>query len=172
VRPEKKGDLILRWEKGEGPYPRDKIEVGTEIINKWKVITSYVGFDHAGNPGRDGRRKVLSRMDILPPGTICTETYLVIGSFKTKKEAANLIVYMKTRFFRFLVAQFMYSHHLTKSAYEFVPILDVSQEWTDEELANRYGLTKDEVAFIESKIRPYDNIEADDDAQPDNANDE
>lgn len=161
VRPEKCGDLILRWEKGEGPYPREKIDLGTEIIDKWKVITSYVGHDHAGNPGKDGRRKVLSRMDILPPGTICTETYLVVGSYKTKKEAANLVRYMKTRFFRFLVAQFMYSHHLTKSAYDFVPVLDMTEEWTDAKLAERYGLTGEEIAFIASKIRPYDSAESD-----------
>lgn len=160
VRPEKSGDLVLRWEKGEGPYPRKKIEVGAELIDKWKVITSYVGFDHAGNPGKDGRRKVLSRMDILPPGSICTETYLVVGAYRTKKEAANLVAYMRTRFFRFLVAQFMYSHHLTKAAYDFVPVLDMGTEWTDEKLAKRYQLTDEEVAFIESKIRPYDNGEA------------
>jgi len=153
IRPEKDGDLILRWEKGEGPYPREKIKIGTGIIDKWKVITSYVGFDHAGNPGKDGRRKVLSRMEILPPDTICTETYLVVGSFKSKKKASNLVAYMKTQFFRFLVSQFMYSHHLTKSAYGFVPLLDMSVEWTDESLAIRYGLNQDEVEFIASKIR-------------------
>lgn len=155
-RPENSGDLVLRWEKGEGPYPRSKVQVGTELIGKWKVITSYVGYDHAGNPGKDGRRRVLSKIDILPPETICTETYLVVGAYKTKKEAVNLVAYMKTRFFRFLVAQFMYSHHLTKSAYGFVPVLDVHEEWTDEKLAKRYGLTTNEVTFIESKIRPFD----------------
>jgi site-specific DNA-methyltransferase (adenine-specific) len=140
IRPEKAGDLVLRWEKGEGPYPSKKIQTGTEIINKWKVITSYVGYDHAGNPGKDGRRRVLSRVDILPPNTICTETYLVVGSYKTKKEASNLVAYMKTRFFRFLVAQFMYSHHITKSAYDFVSVLDMNEEWTDEKLAKRYAI--------------------------------
>lgn len=159
ARPEKSGDLILRWEKGEGPYPRKKIEVGIQLIDKWKVITSYVGHDHAGNPGKDGRRKVLSRIDILPPGTICTETYLVVGSYKTKKEAANLVSYMKTRFFRFLVAQFMYSHHLTKTAYHFVPVLGMATEWTDAKLADRYELTQEEVTFIASKIRPYGSAE-------------
>lgn len=159
VRPEQSGDLILRWEKGEGPYPRNRIEVGKEMIDKWKVVTSYVGYDHAGNPGKDGRRRVFSKIDILPPGTICTETYLVVGSYDTKKEAENLVTYMKTRFFRFLVAQFMYSHHLTKSAYEFVPILDMNEEWTDSRLATRYGLTVDELRFIESKIRPYDKLD-------------
>ena len=161
VRPEKSGDLILRWEKGEGPYPRNKVNVGTEIIDKWKVITSYVGYDHAGNPGKDGRRRVFSRIEILPPGTICTETYLIIGSYDTQQEAINLVTYMKTRFFRFLVAQFMYSHHLTKSTYDFVPILDMSQEWTDEKLIKRYRLTNKEVDFITSKIRAFDNNELD-----------
>ena len=160
ARPEKAGDLILRWEKGEGPYPRKKIDVGTELIDKWKVITSYVGYDHAGNPGKDGRRRVFSRIDILSPGTICTETYLVVGSYKAKKEATNLVAYMKTRFFRFLVAQFMYSHHLTKSAYDFVPVLDMIAEWTDAKLAKRYGLTEEEIAFIASKIRPYENSDS------------
>jgi site-specific DNA-methyltransferase (adenine-specific) len=155
-RPEQSGDLILRWEKGEGPYPRSKVQVGMELIDKWKVITSYVGYDHAGNPGRDGRRRVLSKIDILPPETICTETYLVVGAYDAKKDALNLVTYMKTRFFRFLMAQFMYSHHLTKSAYGFVPTLDVHEEWTDEKLAKRYGLTPEEVGFIESKIRPYE----------------
>lgn len=156
VRPDKSGDLTLRWEKGEGPYSRNKIDKGVDMFDKWKVITSYVGYDHAGNPGKDGRRRVFSKIDILPPGTICTETYLVIGAYKTKKEASNLMGYMKTRFFRFLVSQFMYSHHLTKSAYDFVPILKMDLIWTDEVLAERYKLSPEEVEYINSKIRPYE----------------
>ena len=99
---------------------------------------------------------MFSKIDILPPKTICTETYLVVGAFKKKSQAENLMQYMKTRLFRFLVAQFMYSHHITKDAYSFVPILDMESEWTDEKLYKRYGLTKDEIAFIESKIRPME----------------
>ena len=121
-----------------------------------KVITSYVGYDHAGSPGKDGRRRVFSKIDILPPKTICTETYLVVGAYKGRVQAENLVRYMKTRFFRFLVAQFMYSHHITKDSYSFAPILDMDFEWTDERLYKRYGLAKDEIAFIESKIRPME----------------
>jgi site-specific DNA-methyltransferase (adenine-specific) len=155
-RPKRKGDLILRWQKGEGPYPRDEITSGTEMIDRWKVITSYVGHDHAGNPGTDGRRRVLSKIDVIPPGTVCNETYLVVGHYASKKEAENLVAYMKTRFFRFLVSQFMYSHHITKEAYAFVPVLDVERHWADDDLIARYGLTSDEVVFIESKIRSFD----------------
>lgn len=163
ARPQKSGDLILRWQNGEGPYPRSEITVGADMIDKWKVITSYVGYDHAGNPGIDGRRRVFSKIDILPPDSICTETYLVIGAYDSQQEALNLVAYMKTRFFRFMVSQFMYSHHITKDSYAFVPILEMSTRWTDELLYKRYGLTAEEIAFIESKIRPMpadDNGEA------------
>lgn len=156
VRPQESGDILLRWQNGEGPYRRDEITVGRELIDKWKVITSYVGYDHAGNPGKDGKRRVFSKIDILPPGTICTETYLVVGSFDTKQEAKNLVAYMKTLFFRFLVAQCMYSHHITKEAYRLVPIQDFSQSWTDEKLYAKYGITDEEIKFIESMVRPME----------------
>ena len=156
ARPMKRGDITLRWQRGEGPYKRKDILVGGGMIDLWKVITSYVGYDHAGSPGKDGRRRIFSKIDIMPPKTICTETYLVIGAYKKQSNAINLINYMKTRFFRFLVAQFMYSHHITKEAYSFVPLLDMSTEWTDAQLYKRYGLSKEEIAFIESKIRPME----------------
>lgn len=156
VRPQKRGDITLRWQNGEGPYSRKDISAGVDMIDEWKVITSYVGYDHAGNPGSDGKRRVFSKIDILPPGTICTETYLVVGSYKKKSYATNLVAYMKTKFFRFLVSQFMFSHHITKDAYSFVPLLDMSVKWTDGELNRYFGLTKDEAKFIESKIRPME----------------
>lgn len=156
VRPQKTGDIILRWQNGEGPYNRSEIIVGVEMIDKWKVITSYVGYDHAGNPGKDGKRKVFNKIDILPPGTICNETYLVINYFDTEQEAKNMVGYMKTMFFRFLVSQLMFSHHITKNAYQFVPVQDCKQEWTDEKLNKKYGLSPEEIAFIESSIRVYE----------------
>ncbi len=156
VRPQESGDILLRWQNGEGPYRRDEITVGQELIDKWKVITSYVGYDHAGNPGKDGKRRVFSKIDILPPGTICTETYLVVGSFDTEQEAKKLVAYMKTLFFRFLVAQCMYSHHITKEAYRLVPIQDFSLSWTDEKLYAKYGITDEEIKFIESMVRPME----------------
>lgn len=156
VRPQECGDIVLRWQNGEGPYNSNEITTGREMINQWKVITSYVGYDHAGSPGKDGKRKVFSKIDILPPKTICTETYLVVGSFNSEAEAKHLVAYMKTLFFRFLVSQFMYSHHITRDSYRLVPIQDFAQEWTDEKLYAKYGLTEEEIAFIESMIRPME----------------
>jgi len=63
---------------------------------------------------------------------------------------------MKTRFFRFLMSLFMYSHGITRDTFAFIPILDMTKLWTDEKLYKRYGLTKDDIAFIELKIRPME----------------
>lgn len=153
VKPQKTGDIVLHWQKGEGPYRRKDITAGVEMIDKWKVIASRSGHEHAGNPGTDGSRRVLAKTAILPPGTVCTETYLVIGNYPTESQAQNLLAYMKTRFFRFFMSLFMYSHGITKDTFAFIPILDMTVRWTDSELHRRYGLTKEEIAFIESKIR-------------------
>ena len=156
VRPQKEGDITLRWQNGEGPYNSAEITTGRDMIDRWKVITSYVGYDHAGNPGKDGKRRVFSKIDILPPQTICNETYLVVGTFDSELEAKNLVTYMKTYLFRFLVSQFMYSHHITKDSYRLVPIQDFSEHWTDEKLYKKYNLTQQEIDFIESMIRPME----------------
>ena len=153
VKPQKTGDIVLHWQKGEGPYKRKDITVGVDMIDKWKVISSRSGHEHAGDPGKDGQRRVLAKIAVLPPGTICTETYLVIGAYAEETQARHLVAYMHTRFFRFLLSVFMYSHSITKDTYAFVPQLSMKTTWTDEKLYKRYGLTKDEVAFIESKVR-------------------
>lgn len=156
ARPQKTGDLVLRWQNGEGPYKRKDITVGVEMIDKWKVITSKVSYDHAGQPDKEGKRRVLSIVDLLKPGEICTETYIVVGSFENKFEAERLYRYLHTRFVRFLISLMSFSQDITKERFFFVPMPDMSKEWTDDKLYKRYGLTKDEIAFIESKIRPME----------------
>jgi site-specific DNA-methyltransferase (adenine-specific) len=79
-----------------------------------------------------------------------------IGPFKNKKQAENAKTYITTRLFRFLVLLHKPTQDATKAVYTFVPILDFSQTWTDELLYARYKLTKDEISFIESMIRPMD----------------
>lgn len=156
ARPESKGDLLLRWHGGTGPYDRKKVTIGKEIIDQWKVITSKVSYDHAGSSDKNGMRRVFSIVDILPPKTICTETYLVVGSFKNVTAAKNLEAFLKTRFVRFLVAQLSFSQDVFKDKFLFVPRLSMTTRWTDELLYHRYGITKEEIAFIESKIRPME----------------
>jgi len=86
----------------------------------------------------------------------CTETYLLIGPFNKKSEAENLISYTQTKFFHFMLALIKISQNTMKGAYQFVPMQDFSESWTDEKLYKKYGLTKDEIAFIESMVRPME----------------
>lgn len=156
VRPSKSGDLTLKWNKGSGPFPSSEITVGNDLIKKWKVITSKTSYDHAGQPNKDGMRRVLSIIEILPPKTICTETYIVAGSYSTKAECENLVGYLKSKFVRFLVAQLSFSQDITKERFSFVPQLDMKQTWDDATLFKRYGLTAEEIRFIEEQTLPME----------------
>lgn len=150
------GDLMLRHNKGLGKYKRSEIKTGIEYIDKWKVMISYLSAEHAGQPDKNGQFKVLSTMEILPPGYVCTETYLLAGCFDTENEAQNMLKYLKTKFVRFLVGQVAVSQHITKSCFNYVPIQDFSKSWIDEELFAKYNLTQEEIDFIESMIKPMD----------------
>ncbi len=156
VEPYSNGDLDLRYSKGMGKYKSSEIKTGNDLIPKWKTIISYVSYDHAGQPGKDGMRKVMSVIEILPPNAVCTETYLIAGSFDSEKEAQNLQKYLQTKFVRFLVAQIAVSQHITRGCFAFVPTQDFSKSWTDEELYAKYDLTEEEIAFIESMIKPME----------------
>ena len=153
VKPLDEGDITLRYIHGTGPYSSKLVTTGRELINKWKVIASYVSYDHAGRADKGGMRKVLSVMSIIPPGTICTETYLVYGAYDSKKEAVNLQRYLSLRLPRFLIAQLTAGQHITKQKFALCPIPDVTVEWTDELLYTKYGLTDNEIDFIENSIR-------------------
>jgi site-specific DNA-methyltransferase (adenine-specific) len=52
-----------------------------------------------------------------------------------------------------------YTQHLYNERFQFVPDLPMDQEWTDKILFKKYGITKTEVAFIESMIRPMENAD-------------
>ena len=99
---------------------------------------------------------MFSRIELMKPGSVCTESYLVIGPFKTKSEAQRAASYLRTRFVRFLVSTILLTQNISKSMFEFVPLQDFSTDWTDSDLFKKYGITKDEIAFIESMIRPME----------------
>lgn len=131
--------------------PRNKILKGHEMILWHKV---YIG--EAGSGSDTFPHSILSKPFYGEPGTICNQSYLVIGPFACKEECENVISYIKTRFFRFMVLQKKNAQHAMRGVYQFVPMQDFSKPWTDEELYKKYKLTKDEIAFIESMIKPME----------------
>jgi site-specific DNA-methyltransferase (adenine-specific) len=64
--------------------------------------------------------------------------------------------YIKTRFFRFLVLLNKQTQHATSKVYSLVPEQDFKVSWTDEKLYQKYGLSKEEIAFVESMVRPME----------------
>lgn len=160
ARPSGTGDLILKWNKGEGPIERSEITSGFDWVDKWKVFTSYLTHDHAGQTDSEGKRRIISVLEVAEPRKVCTETYLSIGAFDTAAEARNLDSYIRTKFVRFLILQVTSTQHLAKANFCFVPMQDFSEEWTDEKLCEKYGLSEDEVDYIDSKIKPMNPAEA------------
>ena len=90
------------------------------------------------------------------PNEICTETFLRIGPFETKQEALNCLSYTKTKFYRALLFFNRIQKNLSQSTFDFIPLQDFSEPWTDEKLYKKYGLTQEEIDFIESMIRPME----------------
>jgi len=135
--------------KGIGYMKREEVLQNHDWIDMHKVIAPYaVG---SGDSKTDVIKPIYSE-----PGSCCSETYIVFGPTKDKKEAENIISYIKTKFFHFMVTLKKNTQHATKGAYQFVPMQDFSESWTDEKLYKKYGLDEKEILFIESMIRPME----------------
>ena len=95
-------------------------------------------------------------MEVINPNVVSTDSYLIIGDNSNKDYVNNEYQYLKTKFARFLLLQAISSINLSKDKFQFVPLQDFSKPWTDEELYKKYGLTDEEIQFIESMIRPME----------------
>ena len=149
-----------------GWVARKDIPINSEWIAEWKVLMTAVQGTSAAV-----ETKFLSKPIIAKPGTACTETYLVAGHFDNETAAGNYAKYLRSRFVRFLVSLRKATQHATRDVYSFVPDLPLDQEWTDAKLYKRYGLTKNEITFIESQVAEHKD-DAPDEAVPENGGDE
>ena len=152
----KSGDVEMLGSKGFSYVSKKDVRSNLELIEKWKVVMSKASAEHAGQTDNDGRKKVVSKVEVLKPNQICTETYLLLGTFDEENEANNLAGYVKTSFFRFLLSTILLTQNIAKDKFQFIPLQDFSHPWTDEMLYKKYGLTQEEIAFIESMIRPME----------------
>ena len=132
------------------------VELEDIIQNQQWINGHKVYITMAYGAGEDFPHQIINKPFYGEPNSCCTETYLVIGTFSSENKAKNVISYIQTRFFRFLVLLRKNTQHAAKGVYQFVPIQDFSEPWTDEKLYAKYGLSEDEIAFIESMIRPMD----------------
>ena len=138
-------------------YPKNgyiessKVSANKQSVYKPKVLISYAYGERGNFP-----YLVIGKPFIGEVNSCCSETYLMIGPFDTTNECENVMSYIRTKFFRFLVLLRKNTQHATSKVYQFVPLQDFSHPWTDEMLYQKYNLTEDEIAFIESMIRPME----------------
>ena len=129
----------------------DQVSKNRQWISPYKVFISKSYGERGAYPYR-----FLAKPFIGTPRSCCTQTYLMIGPFNTSIECENVISYINTRFFRFCIMQKKNTQDAMRGVYSYVPIQDFSQSWTDEKLYAKYGITDEEIKFIESMVRPME----------------
>ena len=142
-----------------GYYENPKIKTGREYIKKYKVFISYAYGERGDFP-----YFVIGKPFIGKPQSICSETYLVISPNESEKYVNNVAKYLRCKFTRALILLKKNTQHATSKVYTLVPLQDFTShsdiDWSqpvediDRQLYRKYGLTEDEVAFIEKTIKP------------------
>ncbi|BAJ65193.1 Eco57I restriction-modification methylase domain-containing protein [Anaerolinea thermophila] len=160
------GAVMLYQNGGVGYIERNEISQNIDWIDRYKVFIS-----RAYGAGEEFPHQIINRPILGMPNTACTETYLCIGPFDDIQTAKNVISYIKTRFFRFLVMLNKSTQDATQKVYHFVPIQNFSKPWTDAELYQKYHLTEEEIAFIEKMVRPM-SVNSENDEQTEEPTDE
>ena len=135
------------WIK-ESDIPKNR-----EAISLHKIYISK-----AYNGGDAFPHQIIGKAFYGEPDSVCSQTYLIIGYNEKFSEfiCRNIITYMSTRFFRYMVFIKKKTQDNPSSVFEFVPLQDFTKPWTDEELYKKYNLTDEEIQFIESMIKPME----------------
>ncbi len=150
------GSVKVYAHKKVGYTNEKNVTVNKEWINSYKLfVPKAIG---SGNFQDDVIKPILGEK-----GSVSTETYILIGPFKSKKEAENAMRYIKSKFFHFLVGLRKNTQDALRKVYEFVPMQDFTDksdiDWSkspqeiDQQLYKKYNLTKKEIDFIESMVR-------------------
>lgn len=135
-------------------FSTTKKDYSEDMLLKWKVFISKAD-GAAGQLCNPIPARIMGAGVLGAPNSICTITFLAVGPYDTEVEAKNVISYMATKFFRFLVG-IRKNKNMYYDNFMFVPVVDFSKTWTDNELYAKYDLTKDEIAYIESMIKSLD----------------
>lgn len=145
----------------------NEVSKGKELIHRYKVFMSKMSAEHAGEPDKNGMFSVFTKtMKVGVPNDICTHSYFVIGSYDTEIESVNTLKYLQTKFVRCIVSITLSAVNLSKLVFFNVPLQDFTSssdiDWSqsisdiDRQLYSKYGLSDDEIAFIEKMIKPME----------------
>lgn len=164
IRGEEIGEIRLITSAGISWLQKSAIPSSNPLLSKYKILMSKVTAEHAGEPDKKGQFKIVSRTEIIGPNDVCTDSYLIVGASESKLVVENEYKYIQTRFLRFLLMLSVSSINLSSEKFQFIPLQDFTSssdiDWSksikeiDAQLYTKYKLTKDEIAFIESMIKP------------------
>jgi site-specific DNA-methyltransferase (adenine-specific) len=159
---QKSGDIALYYvrsgKRNIGYLPRVEITKNVHLIDKWKLLVPKAGSDG----GQKIPDSVLGKPWLSPPPSVASQTFISFW-VDNKSEALSIQAYYRTKFFRFVVSLRKITQDALRQTYTWVPVQTWDREWTDDELYKKYKLTKDEIDYIESVIRPMNAVaEADD----------
>jgi hypothetical protein len=149
-----RGEYLYFCKDGWGMIDKRKVLRGFNLISKNKVVISKTASEHAGQKDSFGKKKVLSKIEIMPQNSVCSETYLVVFASDNDEEVQNVKNYLSTKFVRFLLSCVASTQNLTKESFMFVPVQDFSKSFSDQELFRKYDLSQEEISFIENMIKP------------------
>lgn len=95
-----------------------------------------------------------------------TQTFISIGSFDTEEEAEACMKYVKSKFARTLLGVLKITQHNPGPKWKYVLLQDFTSssdiDWSqsvheiDEQLYKKYGLSDDEIEFIEIHVKAMD----------------
>ncbi len=127
----------------------DQVLTNQANVDTWKAMIPKAGSDG----GQKLPDVVLGKPWIAERPSVCTQSFLFVP-VATRAEAESIESYYRTRFLRFLVSLRKITQDTTASTFSWVPQQTWDRAWTDEELYAKYGLSEDDVAYIESQVKP------------------
>lgn len=154
---DKEHPIKLVHSQGVGYVSNFDVTKNGNAVDKWKISIGKL-VPSNGEVGVDPSKgyNAMTQPRILSPYTVITDSYLVLATFETENEANNFAKYMTLKFPRFLMHETYSSMNISKSNFRFVPFLDFTKAWTDEELYTYFNLNNNERDFIEGMIRPME----------------
>lgn len=155
----KVGDIpvyyIKNRKRGMGWVSRKQVEKNQNLIDKWKLLLPK-GY----GAGETIPHQILGLPIIAPSPSVCTGSFIFFH-VSSEAEVKSFNSYYATKFFRFLVSLRKITQDAIRSTYAWVPQQSWDRTWTDEELYKQYNLSKEQIDYIESVIKPM-NFEGDD----------
>ena len=145
-------NVFLYQTKGTGYVKLSEISRNKELILKHKILTpKAIG---SGDGKVDKVNPIYAGIN-----TACTETYVVIGPFESEEICNNVMNYINTQFFHFMLTLKKNTQDASRDTYELIPMQDFSKCWVDKDLFEKYGFDHNDIKYIQEMIRPMDDTE-------------